>query len=84
MTTELLPCPFCGLEDIKISECNMTCSYCGARGGEAYKDEQKIQFWNERADLKSSEYKRGYMAAQARMVKIINDELWEGIEHENF
>lgn len=49
--TELLPCPFCGIEDVDIFEYGLYCRGCGF--GHTFYDmtrEQAIEAWNSRVE----------------------------------
>lgn len=59
--TELLPCPFCGGEDLEIDHAQtydvyhpdvyeVHCVECGGRGGEGWTEAESIEAWNTRAE----------------------------------
>ncbi len=86
--TELLPCPFCGEDKAYLCDkehfgsCHVMCDQCGSKSGACLKEEAAIDFWNIRFNSESLEYKRGYIAAQAKMIKLLNKEFQGGTEHE--
>lgn len=64
--TELLPCPFCGGEDLETDHIRtydvdhpdvyeVHCVECGGRGGEGWTEAEAIAAWNTRAAVTCSE-----------------------------
>ena len=62
MGNELLPCPFCGGEDLEIDHAptydvrhpdvyEVHCVECGGRGGEGWTEAEAIAAWNTRAEM---------------------------------
>ena len=59
--SELLPCPFCGGEDVEIDHAStydvhhpdvyeVHCPDCGGRSGEGWTEDEAIAAWNTRAE----------------------------------
>jgi Lar family restriction alleviation protein len=50
---EILPCPFCGSDDVEVIDANgyaVRCGTCYGRGGSALIAEEAIASWNRRAE----------------------------------
>lgn len=76
-----LPCPFCGNECtddyLEIDgekyghDFSACCGHCGAKAERGNTVDEAVENWNTRADIKSSEFMRGYIAAKRDIIKNI-------------